>query len=103
MPVIECFINHKNICLAKFLEKDIGIALIKRNFVDWEMYCLNYLNSMKKFRSLINKGFSIFSKSHNLTIPIDNDIKITENNEESTQYVFAYYKEDDDIYFASIK
>ena len=60
-----------------YCDKELFLFLLKKNFVNWDYYILNYLFSLKIFRLIILKGISIYKKytidkSDNNTIDINN-------------------------------
>jgi hypothetical protein len=62
-PVIELYINSKNIQIEKVIDKPFLMFLIFRKFEKWDFLTLNYLILIKSFRNLFNKIFTKNTKS----------------------------------------
>lgn len=62
-PVIELYINSKNIQIEKVIDKPFLLFLIFSKFEKWDFITLNYLVLMKSFRNIFNKIFTKNTKS----------------------------------------
>ena len=58
MPCIEVIYVKYNIKINKILDYNITLDLFNKNFANWDITLLNYLNQIKNFRQMINKSFS---------------------------------------------
>ena len=77
MPIIIFWSEHIKKNIMTYCDKELFLFLLKKNFVNWDYYILNYLFSLKIFRLIILKGISIYKKytidkSDNNTIDINN-------------------------------
>jgi hypothetical protein len=57
---------EKNIMIQKFIEKKLFFYIYKKNFENWEFYCLKYLSSFKRFRYLLDSLSSHISLQNQL-------------------------------------
>ena len=64
MPLINFYIASDNISIKQYVDWELLFYMYKLNFISWDFYCINYLNSFKNFRTLINQ-LNSFSKSTN--------------------------------------
>ena len=58
LPEIQ--INLNNLIVNKFIDTELMLFLIKKNFINWDFYVVHYLFSFRNFRFIIEK---ILSKS----------------------------------------
>jgi hypothetical protein len=77
MPIIIFWSEHIKKNIMTYCDNELFLFLLKKNFVNWDYYILNYLFSLKIFRLIILKGISIYKKytidkSDNNTIDINN-------------------------------
>ena len=66
LPKIIMNMPEKNIMIQKFIEKKLFFYIYKKNFENWEFYCLKYLSSFKRFRYLLDSLSSHISLQNQL-------------------------------------
>ena len=106
-------ININKMYITKYVDSELILFLIKRNFLNWDFYIVHYLFSFKSFRWIIqtflsknpknlslesqyneeNCGFISFNRIRdNLHIKLSKD-KLWKINENSHHYMFIYTNE----------
>ena len=66
LPKIIMNMPEKNIMIQKFIEKKLFFYIYKKNFENWDFYCLKYLSSFKRFRYLLDSLSSHISLQNQL-------------------------------------
>ena len=65
MPKIYFSYEDLDYKIATYCERNLFLYMYKNNFLNWDFYVLNYFFSLKSFRALILKFFSL-NKEYNL-------------------------------------
>ena len=65
MPLISLFIPSNGINIKQYVDWELLFYMYKLNFVSWDFYCINYLNSFKNFRTLIKQLNSVSQNINN--------------------------------------
>jgi hypothetical protein len=102
LPTIQLWCEHLNRTIIAFCDKNLFLFMLKNNFINWDFYALHYLFSMKSFRKLIIKKYSLEvrpllktlynnykNKSHNYEddyLYNKIDIKLSSSNFNTTLY-----------------
>ena len=69
-PTVVLREKKSNLCLHSYLDFEFLFYLYKRNFIDWDFYCLNYLFSFKQCRQIMDKCLSkIYDNSLPIVLP----------------------------------
>ena len=102
LPTIHFWCEHLNRTIITFCDKNLFLFMFKNNFINWDFYALHYFFSIKSFRKLIIKEYSLEvrpllkalykdnnNKSHNYedrSLYNKIDIKLSSSNYNSTLY-----------------
>ena len=61
LKIPEIIVNVHNKSISKYIDTELLLFLLERNFVNWDFYIIHYLFSLKRFRKIIE---STLSKQH---------------------------------------
>ena len=102
LPTIQLWCEHLNRAIITFCDKNLFLFMFKNNFINWDFYALHYFFSIKSFRKLIIKKYSLEvrpllktlynnykNKSHNYEddyLYNKIDIKLSSSNFNTTLY-----------------
>ena len=64
MPIIIFWSEHIKKNIVTYCEQKLFLFLLKKNFINWDYYILNYLFSIQIFRKFILKGLSFYSNNN---------------------------------------
>lgn len=59
LPTIQLWCEHLNKTIITFCDKNLFLFMFKNNFINWDFYALHYFFSIKSFRKLIIKKYSL--------------------------------------------
>ena len=59
LPTIQLWCEHLNRTIITFCDKNLFLFMFKNNFINWDFYALHYFFSIKTFRKLIIRKYSL--------------------------------------------
>ena len=90
LPIIKFNFKEKKIKIYKYINKNLMIEFMKKNFYNWNKYIIFNLFIIKKFRIIINNILSHkFSAYSNKKIFLDENYKITNHTKNNYEFFIS--------------
>ena len=96
-PIIKFKLNEERIRLIKYINKNLMVELLKKNFVNWHKYIIFDLFIFKKFRLIINNILSHKFESYR-----SKKIYLNRNNNQNYKSI-NYYNNNYECFITDVK